>query len=89
MSIVVGNFSRAATCQSSISFCILTILDMDLLQAAWYGLLAGWLAGWLTVHLARLRKEDQEKRLSITTRASSSFSCPAAAVCRRQAGKFG
>jgi hypothetical protein len=61
------------------------IIDMDLLQAVRYGMLAGW----LTVHLARLRKEDQEKRLSITTRASKSFSCPAAAVCRRQAGKFG
>jgi hypothetical protein len=54
----------------------------------WYG---GTFAGWLTVVVSRLREENQEKRLSMTTRLRVAFFflCPAAAVCRRQAEKFG
>jgi hypothetical protein len=63
---------------------------MDVLQVCmpWYG---GTFAGWLTVVVSRLREEDQEKRLSMTTRLRVAFFflCPAAAVCRRQAEKFG
>jgi hypothetical protein len=53
--------------------------------------MGGTFAGWLTVLVARLKKEDQERRLNMTTRLRVGFFflCPAAAVCRRQAEKFG
>jgi hypothetical protein len=38
--------------------------------------MGGTFAGWLTVLVARLRKEDQEKRLSNDDQASSSFPLP-------------
>jgi hypothetical protein len=55
------------------------ILDMGLLQVVWYGLLAGW----LTVHLARLKNKDQESALASRPGLLVAFCCPAAAVCRR------